>query len=52
MVLSGVMRMTVGDHADERGPGDAVVFDANKPHVHETPAGSEARYHNVIVYGR
>jgi XRE family transcriptional regulator, regulator of sulfur utilization len=52
VVLSGAMRMTVGDHSDDLGPGDSVVFDANKPHVYENSGGSEARYHNVIVYGR
>jgi transcriptional regulator with XRE-family HTH domain len=52
VVLSGAMRMTVGDHSDELGPGDSVVFDANKPHVYENSGGSESRYHNVIVYGR
>jgi transcriptional regulator with XRE-family HTH domain len=52
VVLSGSMRMTVGDHSDDLGPGDSVVFDANKPHVYENTGSSEARYHNVIVYGR
>ena len=52
VVLSGAMKMTVGDHSDELGPGDSVVFDANKPHVYENSGGSESRYHNVIVYGR
>ncbi len=52
VVLSGAVRMTVGDHSDELGPGDSVVFDANKPHVYENAGGSESRYHNVIVYGR
>jgi transcriptional regulator with XRE-family HTH domain len=52
VVLSGAMRMTVGDHSDELGPGDSVVFDANKPHVYENSGSSESRYHNVIVYGR
>ena len=52
VVLSGAMKMTVGDHSDELGPGDSVVFDANKPHVYENSGSSESRYHNVIVYGR
>jgi XRE family transcriptional regulator, regulator of sulfur utilization len=52
VVLSGAMRMTVGDRSDELGPGDSVAFDANKPHVYENSGGSESRYHNVIVYGR
>ncbi len=52
VVLSGAMRMTVGDRSDDLGPGDAVVFDANKPHIYENPGNAEARYHDVIVYGR
>jgi transcriptional regulator with XRE-family HTH domain len=51
-VLSGSMKMLVGDQSDDLGAGDSVVFDANKPHVYENSGGSEARYHNVIVYGR
>jgi XRE family transcriptional regulator, regulator of sulfur utilization len=52
VVLSGAMRMTVGEHSDDLGPGDSVVFDANRPHVYENTGGAEARCHNVIVYGR
>ena len=52
VVLSGALRMTVGDRTDELGPGDSVVFDANIAHVYENPGSSEARYHDVIVYPR
>jgi XRE family transcriptional regulator, regulator of sulfur utilization len=52
VVLSGSLRMTVGDHTDELSAGDSVVFDANLPHVYENPGGSEARYHDVIIYRR
>jgi quercetin dioxygenase-like cupin family protein len=52
VVLSGALRMTVGDRTDELGPGDAVVFDANVPHIYENPGSSEARYHDVIIYAR
>jgi transcriptional regulator with XRE-family HTH domain len=52
VVLSGSMKMIVGDHSDDLGPGDSVVFDANKPHVYENPGSSESRCHNVIVYSR
>jgi len=52
VVLSGALRLTVGDRADDLAPGDAVVFDANKPHVYENPGPAEARYHDLIVYGR
>jgi transcriptional regulator with XRE-family HTH domain len=52
VVLSGALRMTVGERADDLGPGDSVVFDANIPHVYENPGSSEARYHDVIIYPR
>jgi transcriptional regulator with XRE-family HTH domain len=52
VVLSGALRMVVGDRADDLGPGDSVVFDANIPHVYENPGTSEARYHDVIIYPR
>jgi transcriptional regulator with XRE-family HTH domain len=52
VVLSGALRMTVGDRTDELGPGDSVVFDANIPHTYENPGSSEARYHDVIIYPR
>jgi transcriptional regulator with XRE-family HTH domain len=52
VVLSGVCRMHVGDETHELNAGDAVAFPADRPHSYENPAGSEARYHNVIVYDR
>jgi transcriptional regulator with XRE-family HTH domain len=52
VVLSGALKMTVGDHTDELGAGDSVVFDANLPHVYENPGNAEARYHDVIIYRR
>src|SRR6478735_3429683 len=50
VVLSGALRMTVGENTDELGAGDSVVFDANLPHVYENPGNAEARYHDVIIY--
>jgi transcriptional regulator with XRE-family HTH domain len=52
VVLSGVCRMHVADETHELSAGDAVAFPADRPHSYENPAGSEARYHNVIVYER
>ena len=52
VVLSGALRMTVGDNTDELSAGDSVVFDANLPHVYENPGNAEARYHDVIIYRR
>jgi quercetin dioxygenase-like cupin family protein len=44
--------MHVGDETHELSAGDAIAFPADRPHSYENPAGSEARYHNVIVYER
>jgi len=52
VVLSGSLRMIVGDHTDELKAGDSVVFDANLPHIYENPGNTEARYHDVIIYRR
>jgi transcriptional regulator with XRE-family HTH domain len=61
VVLTGHLKMHVGggnlggnlgDEVHELGPGDAIAFAADRPHVYENPAGTEARYHNVIVYER
>ncbi len=50
IVLSGALRMIVGENTEELGPGDSLLFNANMPHVYENPGGSEARYHDVIIY--
>src|SRR5450432_4067399 len=52
VVLSGALRMIVGDRVDDLAAGDTVVFDANLPHVYENPGTSEARYHDIIIYQR
>lgn len=52
VVLSGVLRMHVDDETYELNAGDSIAFAADRPHAYENPAGSEARYHNVIVYER
>jgi transcriptional regulator with XRE-family HTH domain len=52
VVLSGGLRMHVDDESYDLGAGDSIAFAADRPHSYENPAGSEARYHNVIVYER
>jgi transcriptional regulator with XRE-family HTH domain len=52
IVLSGQLKMHVDEEVFELGAGDSIAFAADKPHVYENPAGTEARYHNVIVYER
>lgn len=52
VVLSGALRLHVDNETYELAAGDAIAFPADRPHAYENPAGSEARYHNVIVYER
>ncbi len=52
VVLSGVARVAVDDEVFDLQAGDSIAFPADRPHVYENPGGSEARYHNVIVYDR
>jgi transcriptional regulator with XRE-family HTH domain len=52
VVLSGQLKMHVDGETYELGAGDSVAFAADRPHTYENPVGSEARYHNIIVYER
>jgi transcriptional regulator with XRE-family HTH domain len=56
VVLSGSLRMRVsnGDEGEvhELVAGDSISFPADVPHAYENPGGSEARYHNLIIYER
>ena len=52
VVLSGQLKMHVGDDVYELGAGDSVAFAADHPHLYENPAGSEARYHDIVIYER
>jgi transcriptional regulator with XRE-family HTH domain len=52
VVLTGSLRLRVGDEVFELGPGDSIAFAADRTHSYENPAASDARYHNVIIYER
>jgi transcriptional regulator with XRE-family HTH domain len=52
VVLSGQLKMHVDGEVYELAAGDSVAFAADRPHAYENPVGSEARYHNIIVYER
>jgi transcriptional regulator with XRE-family HTH domain len=52
VVLSGSMRVTVGDGGFELEAGDSVAFRADQPHAYVNTGSSEARAHNVILYPR
>jgi transcriptional regulator with XRE-family HTH domain len=51
-VLTGTLRIQVGDQVSELNAGDSVYFEADVPHSYENPGRVEARYFNVIVYAR
>jgi mannose-6-phosphate isomerase-like protein (cupin superfamily) len=50
VVLSGALRMIVGEQTEDLAAGDSMLFDANVPHIYENSGGAEARYHDVIIY--
>jgi transcriptional regulator with XRE-family HTH domain len=50
VVLSGTLRMIVGEHSADLEAGDSMLFNANVAHVYENNGSSEARYHDVIIY--
>jgi XRE family transcriptional regulator, regulator of sulfur utilization len=56
VVLSGSLRMRVSTAEEaevhELVAGDSISFPADVPHAYENPGGSEARYHNLIIYER
>lgn len=52
IVLSGVLRLVTGETSYDLAAGDSVLFAADQPHIYENPGASEARYHDVIIYGR
>jgi XRE family transcriptional regulator, regulator of sulfur utilization len=52
IVLSGGLRISVGQSVFDLEAGDSVAFRADQPHEYENLAGSEARAHDVIIYTR
>lgn len=52
VVLSGQLRLRVGDEMYDLGPGDSISFEADKAHAYENSGSSEARYHDLILYDR
>jgi quercetin dioxygenase-like cupin family protein len=44
--------LRVSGEVHDLAAGDSISFPADGPHTYENPGGSDARYHNVIVYER
>jgi transcriptional regulator with XRE-family HTH domain len=52
VVLTGALRMTIGDEAFELATGDSIFFNADVPHVYESRSSHPTRCLNVIGYPR
>jgi transcriptional regulator with XRE-family HTH domain len=52
VVLTGALRMTVGDEAYELATGDTIFFNADVPHIYESRSSHQTRCLNVIGYPR
>lgn len=52
VVLTGALRVTVGDEVFDLRAGDTLRFDANVPHSYENRSSGETRCVNVVGYGR
>ena len=52
VVLTGACRLHVDGESHDLAAGDSICFPADRPHTYENPAGSEARYMNLIAYER
>lgn len=51
-VLSGQLRMRLGEDLHDLSPGDTISFLADQPHTYENPVASELRCHDIIIYTR
>lgn len=52
ILLTGALRVTVGDESHDLVPGDTIFFTADVPHVYESKSSHETRCLDVIAYGR
>jgi XRE family transcriptional regulator, regulator of sulfur utilization len=52
VVLTGALRIHIAGEVHNLSVGDAVYFEADVAHGYENPGKTEARYINIIAYGR
>jgi XRE family transcriptional regulator, regulator of sulfur utilization len=52
VVLTGALRIVVGDETHDLATGDTLYFHANVPHSYENRSSRESRCIDVIAYGR
>lgn len=52
IVLTGSLRVAVGDEAHDLAPGDSMFFRADVAHSYESRSSHETRCIDIISYGR
>lgn len=52
VVLTGALRMTIGDESFDLATGDSIYFNADVPHVYESRSSHPTRCMDVINYPR
>jgi len=52
IVLTGALRVSVGDETHDLAPGDSMFFEADLPHSYESRSSHDTRCIDVIAYGR
>jgi transcriptional regulator with XRE-family HTH domain len=52
ILLTGSLRITVGDETHELAPGDTLFFQADVDHSYENRSSHESRCIDIIAYGR
>jgi transcriptional regulator with XRE-family HTH domain len=52
VVLTGALRIEVGDESHDLAPGDSMFFRADAPHSYESRSTHETRCIDIIAYGR
>jgi quercetin dioxygenase-like cupin family protein/DNA-binding XRE family transcriptional regulator len=51
IVLTGALRVSVGEEAHDLVPGDSVFFHADVPHSYESRSSHETRCLDIVAYG-
>jgi transcriptional regulator with XRE-family HTH domain len=51
IVLTGALRVSVGDEAHDLAPGDSVFFHADVGHSYESRSSHETRCLDIVAYG-
>jgi len=48
-IISGILRVRIGDHEEILHPGDTIYYDANRPHGMVAIGGSACRFMAVVI---